>query len=278
MTKCNKKVKPSWIVILFVALTDVSSRLRQQLWHWLYNRIASHDKAGKFVFMNYGYNDSEHQSLLLKPEDEPFRYSIQLYNHVISDINLQDKDIMEIGCGRGGGGSFIVRYKNPRSFIGVDLSEIAIDWCKSHYQFKNTTWMQGVADALPVADNSIDIVINVESSHCYPSIKNFLNDVMRVLRPNGYMALCDLRLSSEIKGLNVDISSSGLHVIKQQDITIQVLNALDHISQVRDNQITSVFPALFRSAVRDFAAVKDTAVYNMLKTGQMQYVFYLLQK
>src|SRR3990167_6331647 len=109
MTTCNKKVKPNWIVILFVTLTDASSRLRQKLWRWVYDKIASRDKTGKFVFMNYGYNDNtEHPPLTLKPEDEPFRYFIQLYNRVVCDIDLQDKDIMEVGCGRCGGGSFIV--------------------------------------------------------------------------------------------------------------------------------------------------------------------------
>lgn len=49
---------------------------------------------------------------------------------------------MEVGSGRGGGGSFIIRYKKPRSFIGIDLSEKAINWCKHYFQFKNTSWIQ----------------------------------------------------------------------------------------------------------------------------------------
>lgn len=273
------KVKANWFVILFVALTDSSSRLRQRLWRWVYDKIASRDKSGKFVFMNYGYEDKDNtQSLNLSAEDEPFRYFIQLYNFVVKDINLQDKDIMEVGCGRGGGGSFMLRYKNPRSFMGIDLSESAINWCKQHFQFNNSSWTQGFADALPVADMSVDVIVNVESSHCYPSMEKFLSEVKRTLRPNGYLAFCDLRRSSGVENLDTVINKSGLDVIKHYEITPQVLNALDCISRTRDDQITSVFPALFRSAVRDFAAVKDTVVYQMLKTGQMKYFYYLLQK
>lgn len=272
-------MKANWIAILFVTLTDTSSRLRQRLWRWVYNKIASRDKLGKFVFMNYGYQDKEDsKALLLKTEDEPFRYFIQLYNFVVKDINLQNKDIMEVGCGRGGGGAFLLRYKNPRSFIGVDLSEAAINWCKHHFQLNNARWTQGFADALPVADKSIDVVVNVESSHCYPSMEKFLREVKRTLRPNGYLAFCDLRRSTGIKKLDQAMTQSGLNVLKQQDITPQVLNALDHISHTRDDQINTVFPALFRPAIRDFAAVKDTTVYKMLQTDQMKYVFYLLQK
>lgn len=50
------------------------------------------------------------------------------------------------------------------------------------------------------------------------------------------------------------------------------------MGSTRDSQITSIFPSIFHKAVRDFAAVKDTTVYNMLKNGQMQYLCYLLQK
>jgi ubiquinone/menaquinone biosynthesis C-methylase UbiE len=268
----------NWIVAIFVSLTESSSRLRQILWRWVYNKIAFKDTSGKFVFMNYGYNDNKEECLSLNNQDEPFRYFIQLYNHVVKDIDLHDKNIIEVGCGRGGGGSFLLRYKNPLSYTGVDLSETAIEWCKRQFQFTNAHWVQGVADTLPVSDNSADVVINVESSHCYPSMEKFLGEVKRVLSPNGYMAFCDIRRSSGVQALDKSINASGLGVLKRYEITSQVLDALDQISSIRDSQITSVFPSIFRKAVRDFAAVKDTAVYNMLKNGEMQYLCYLLQK
>lgn len=272
-------MKTNWIAILFVTLINISLRLRQKLWRWVYDKIASRDKAGKFIFMNYGYEDNATKnSLSLDKEDEPFRYYIQLYNFVIKDIDLHNKDVMEVGCGRGGGGSFVLRYKNPRSFTGIDLSETAINWCKKHLPFYNSTWKQGLADAIPVPDASMDVIVNVESSHCYPSMKNFLKEVKRVLRPQGYMAFCDLRRLSDIENLQTAFSMSGLKIIQHQDITPQVLNALKLISSTRDNQISSVFPIILRPAVRDFAAVRDTTIYKMLENGQMKYFCYLLQK
>lgn len=271
-------MKVNWIVVLFVSLADASSRLRQILWRWVYNKIAYRDTSGKFVFMNYGYNDEKDKNLPLSEQEEPFRYYIQLYNHVVKDINLHDKDIIEVGCGRGGGGAFLLRHKNPRSNLGIDLSEKAVEWCKRHFQFVNGSWKQGLADALPVSDNSFDVVINVESSHCYPSMDKFLGEVKRVLRPNGYLAFCDIRRFSGVEKLDANIFASGLHVIKQWEITSQVLSALNQVSHTRDSQIKSVFPALFQGAIRDFAAVKDTAIYNMLKNGEMKYLCYLLQK
>ncbi len=270
--------KPNWLVTIFVTLTQSSSHLRQRLWHWLYNKIATKDKTGKFVFMNYGYHDEKEDRLPLQAQDEPFRYFIQLYNHVVKEIDLHNKNILEVGCGRGGGGSFLLRYKNLCSYTGIDLSEIAIAWCQRQYDFSNGQWMQGVANALPVADNSMDVVVNVESSHCYPSMEKFFGEVKRVLRPNGYMAFCDLRPSSQITTLDHTIHSSGLQVLKRNEITSQVMSALDQVSSTRDSHITTIFPTLLHGAVRDLAAVKDSAVYQMLKDGKMQYFCYLLQK
>lgn len=271
-------MKTNLITAIFVMLTESSSRLRQTLWRAVYNKIASRDTSGKFVFMNYGYNNENEKSLQLNNQDEPFRYFIQLYNHVVNDLDLNNKKIIEVGCGRGGGGSFLLRYKNLQSYTGIDLSEAAIEWCKLHYSFANAHWMQGFADKLPIPDESCDVVVNVESSHCYPSMEKFLDEVKRILKPDGYMAFCDLRRSSEIETLENNINKSGLSIIKRNEITSSVLDALDHVSQIRDAQIASVFPPLFRNALRDFAAVKNTGIYNMLKSGQMKYVSYLLKK
>jgi ubiquinone/menaquinone biosynthesis C-methylase UbiE len=267
------------LAAVFVKLTDFSSALRQTLWRWVYNAISRRDKSGKFVFMNYGYADKNaKQTLELKPEDDGYIYYIQIYNYVVQDLELENKNIMEVGCGRGGGGSFLLRYKNPKLYTGIDLSELAISWCNKNYNFKNSNWLQGVADKLPVSDSSMDVVINIESSHCYPAMDKFLSEVNRVLKLNGYFAFCDLRKSSEVEELNTAMMNSGLNIIKQHEITSEVLNGLSQVSQLRDEQITSVFPKLFRRAIRDFAAVKDTTVYKMLETGQMKYCFYLLQK
>jgi len=270
-------MKVTWFANLFVTLTESSARLRQVLWRWVYNKIAHRDTSGKFVFMNYGYENNTDKPLILKQQDEPDRYYIQLYNHAIKDLEIQNKDIIEVGCGRGGGGSFLLRYKNPKSYIGIDLSDRAITWCQNQFKFINSQWVQGFADALPTPDSSADVVINIESSHCYPSMENFLHEVKRVLKPNGYMAFCDLRPASEITKLESNITVSGLVVMNKSEITAPVLQALDQISSIRNAQIKSVFPKIFHRAARDFAGVKDTAVYNMLKTGEMKYVSYLLQ-
>ena len=62
-----------------------------------------------YPFLNYGYCDNN-PPIELSVNDEEFRYSIQLYNQLLSKIDLKEKHILEIGSGRGGGASFINKY------------------------------------------------------------------------------------------------------------------------------------------------------------------------
>ncbi len=55
-------------------------------------------------------------------------------------------------------------------------------------------------------------MINIESSHCYGSMTRFLSEVSRVLRPNGYLLLADLRGTDGVEvlhGASWTISDGG---------------------------------------------------------------------
>ena len=119
--------------------------------------------------MNYGYYD-EALNVKLEPSDEIERYPIQLYEHLCSKINLNNLKVLEVGSGRGGGASYIARYHKPKIIYGIDLSSKAIDLCKDTHNEENLEFLVGDSANIPFDNDSFDVVINVESSHCYPSI------------------------------------------------------------------------------------------------------------
>jgi hypothetical protein len=41
---------------------------------------------------------------------------------------------MEVSSGRGGGIDYISRYLNAKKCIGVDISEVQVDYCKKIYK------------------------------------------------------------------------------------------------------------------------------------------------
>lgn len=261
---------------IYKFLIKISPQFRVALIRWLYNKFAISNHSKACVFLNYGYKDDSY--LALNPEDESNRYFIQLYQRVIRDIDLQDKDVVEVGCGQGAGGAFLLKYKKPRSYLGIDLSEKAIEICQRNTNFSNAQWKQGLASALPITEDSADVLVNIESSHCYPSMDAFLAEVKRVLRPNGYMAYTDLRYSKEIKDLDESIKNSGLKILSRCEITSQVIDSLNDLSDRRKAHINGTYSIIWRQAVREISSVKGSETYNKFINGQLKYLCYLLQK
>ena len=82
----------------------------------------------EWAFMNYGFvPEPGTPTLTLDRADEPDRLCIQLYDHVIGSAELSGRDVLEVGSGRGGGASYLSRYRSPRSVTGVDLAARSIE-------------------------------------------------------------------------------------------------------------------------------------------------------
>jgi ubiquinone/menaquinone biosynthesis C-methylase UbiE len=110
--------------------------------------------------------------------------------------------------------------------VGVDFAKDAVDFCNQKYSVNGLTFKVGNAEALPFADNSFDAVINVESSHCYPSVDKFLAQVKRVLREDGYFLFADIRIKEGVEPLRAQLHNSGLRVLRETNISPNVVRAL----------------------------------------------------
>src|ERR1700752_4130464 len=100
--------------------------------------------------MNYGFVPPPGaEPLVLRSDDEPDRYWIQLYHQVAGAIALTGRSVLEVGSGRGGGASYVARYLGPRSLVGVDVSNSAVALCKERHHAPGLSFRQGDAEQLP---------------------------------------------------------------------------------------------------------------------------------
>jgi len=254
--------------------------VRRFIWRRWYQYLANVHQDQNWTLMNYGFAhlESEAAELELDPARESERYSLQLYHQVAGEVDLNGKDVLEVGCGWGGGAAYIYRYLKPKSVIGVDFSANAVELSNKIHAHDGLSFEVGDAESLPFENNSFDAVINVESSHCYGSMEAFLSEVALVLRPNGYFLFADFRHGDDVKTLRRQLSDSGLRILEEKDISLNVLKALEVDQERKIAMVKSSVPRFLAKSALDFAGVKGSRIWRRLESGKTQYLQAVLQK
>jgi SAM-dependent methyltransferase len=254
--------------------------VRRFVWRACYETLAKRVPTSDWAFMNYGYSPAtvDVSTPPLRSSDERDRLCIQLYAHAIDNFDLRDRDVLEVGSGRGGGASYISRYLQPRSMTGMDFCQEAVDLCNRHRLAPGLAFVCGDAQSMPFPASSFDAVVNIESSHCYESMDTFLSEVCRVLRPGGRLIFADLRNMDGVDTLREQFSACGLTLEKETDITTNVLAAL-RLDNARKLELIDTFiPRVFHWPFRAFAGIAGTRNFAGLEQGKLRYLSAQLAK
>lgn len=240
------------------------------------------------IFLNLGFVElnSDGESLPLSGDDEMYRLAIQLYHHVLGDADIAGKSILEVGCGNGGGASYVVRTRRPASYVGIDLLPGHIEMCLKSHDQPGLSFQIGDAEKLPFEDESFDGVINVESSHSYNSMESFLSEVKRVLKPQGHFWFTDLRPTTDewgenrnLAALERQIADSGLKIVKRTNIRDNVLAAMDTLEDAKQmfmdmNEVSGAN----RRHFEEIMLCRNSHNYKKLKNREWEYVHFVLSK
>jgi ubiquinone/menaquinone biosynthesis C-methylase UbiE len=148
-----------------------------------------------------------HYPLFRDKSDSLLQGQKNLTDYCISLMDtLDNKDILEIGCGNGMQCIYIQGKCNPRTITGVDLdpSNIMIaNSEKRRKQLRNINFYMGDAQTLTmIKDKTMDVVFNIESALHYPDKLAFLKQLHRVLKPGGKFIITDI-LTTKGKGTGI---------------------------------------------------------------------------
>jgi ubiquinone/menaquinone biosynthesis C-methylase UbiE len=265
------------IAQLFFKCIDYPA-FRRVFWKPVYEAIAK-IKVDDWQFMNYGYVPftSENEIKLLS-EDEINRYPLQLYHYLVSLLEVSGTDMLEVGSGRGGGANYIKKYLKPKNITGLDIARNAVKLANEKHSADGLQFVQGNAENLPFGDESFDVVINVESCHAYGSVPAFLKEVQRVLKPGGYFLCTDMRSPNGMQTLKNNLLATGMHLAIQEDITENVVHAIELDEMVKQKRISDSIPKWLTKLFKEFAGVQGSKIHRDLKSCALVYHRFVLQK
>ena len=98
-------------------------------------------------------------------------------------------------------------------------------------------------------------LLNVESCHAYGYVEKFISEVKRVLKPGGTFALVDFRDAEKMKILRQQLKNSGLQWIEEENISSNVIQAIEAEDDVKKARIKKLFPAKWQKLFGEFAGV-----------------------
>lgn len=98
--------------------------------------------------------------------------------------------VLDLGCGTGFFTSALQQHYPQSTLVGLDLAEGMVAYAASHQQ--NDHWLCGDAEALPLADNSVDVVFSSLAIQWCENNQALFAEIYRVLKPSGYFVFATL--------------------------------------------------------------------------------------
>jgi SAM-dependent methyltransferase len=169
-------------------------------------------------------------------------------------------DVLELGSGRGGGAAYITKHFTPKSYLGIDMTANAIDYCKKRYSIEGLSFSRCDADNLPFENASFDVVISVEASGLWRDKERTFRDIAHILKPDGYFLYADLQPYEHLNMRRAQLEASGLRLISEEDITPNVVKALVLDYERKWELINQLIPRLFRGIFYEFAGMNGAGL------------------
>lgn len=172
---------------------------------------------------------------------------------LLGDVRISpESTVLDVGCGIGGPSAWIFGRYKPARLIGIEYCLSSVRAAEQHWSGKThrPVFLQGDAHHLPLPDESVDVIFNLESALHYFDKRNFICECLRTLKPGGTLCLGDVttkykRFFAAVSVLNVfrtqystharlwssdryltTFESLGLRLIRHEQVSRQAANSL----------------------------------------------------
>lgn len=186
--------------------------------------------------------------------------------HAILDF-VKNKKVLDAACGEGYGTNLIAQHAEYVS--GIDISEDSISWAREAYQANNIEFHVSDIQTLPLAENSVDVVVSFETiEHVdLEAQERFLEEIKRVLKPDGILIMStpDKRLYSDVDGFT---NPFHLHEFYEDEFQGFLKNKFSYTHMFRQGFRTFSYLGSCDREIAQHAHYRMDDIYHTINKGK----------
>ena len=113
--------------------------------------------------------------------------TLHFHRYLAASSIVTGKTVLDIASGEGFGAWFLAQ--RAAHVIGVDVSQESVAHASVRYRHRRLEFRHGDCRAIPLEDDSVDIVVSFETLEHIREHTEFLTEVQRVLKPGGVLLI-----------------------------------------------------------------------------------------
>ena len=110
-----------------------------------------------------------------------------MHRYHLAKRYVSGKTVLDIASGEGFGSSVLAQ--SAERVIGVDISPQTVAHAAATYPRVNLTFEVGSASAIPLRDQSVDVVVSFETIEHVAEHEQMMSEIRRVLKPGGTLII-----------------------------------------------------------------------------------------
>ncbi|MEA5515113.1 class I SAM-dependent methyltransferase [Nodularia sp. UHCC 0506] len=169
---------------------------------------------------------------------------------------IDAKNVLELGCGKGFNSLFLAEQYPEVNFTGIDLTPLHIKIAgRKANKLSNLSFEEGNFNQLNFADQSFDIVFGFECLCHAPQAQIPLAEIFRVLRPGGQLIVFDGYRKIELEQFSkllqtasqlVEVSMAVRHGFSEIDDWQKIAQSIGFRFQALEDISSAIKPCLSR--------------------------------
>jgi SAM-dependent methyltransferase len=168
------------------------------------------------------------------------------------------KHVLDAGCGAGYGSAELAR--TAASVLGIDRSAEAVAFARAEYPAPNLRFEEGDCCALPVPNESIDLVVGFEVIEHLEDWRGFLREARRALNASGqFIVSTPNKLYYSESRRRAGPNPFHVHEFEFDEFRAELREVFPHVSLFLENHAEGV---VFRPAASDPESGADVRVDN----------------